>query len=160
MKRLLLIGGIAFLTAGCGARQSPVPRSPVPLSPPAPAPAANVVVEVQEIVSSRESESFSATWVYVAGKLAGKTNRGLKSELKIWSGRLPPGNYPLRFERWILEGDDTWRPAKTAHQPPERFIRMERNILTRIQIRYYEGGHRHSVTIERSPLMDKEKHEP
>ncbi|MFH2201801.1 MAG: hypothetical protein ABIJ96_01665 [Elusimicrobiota bacterium] len=149
MRRLSALALWAVLTAACA---SPLLPPPAPPPEPAPAETANFALEVHEVVTTREADGLSFTWIYAGGKRLGRTQPQLQSRRQHWQGRLAAGNHPLRFERWIMAGDDTWSPAGEDRQPPERFIRVVEGMQTKVQIKYYDNGRRHEVKINRLPL--------
>lgn len=112
----------------------------------------SIIVEVYEVVTSREKEAITCTWIYAGGRLAGKTTAALKSVKKRWEGRLEAGNHPLRFQRWRLVDDHTWMPDRGERQPRERFVRVQEGLQTLVRIKYYDGGRKHDIQIERTPI--------
>ncbi len=112
----------------------------------------SIIVEVYEVVTSREKEAITSTWIYAGGRLAGKTSAALKSVKKRWEGRLKAGNHPLRFQRWRLVDDHTWIPDRRERQPKERFVRVLEGMQTRVMIKYYDGGRKHEIQIKRAPM--------
>lgn len=126
----------------------PKPPDPPRADPDAP----NLRVEVYEIVESPEKEAFSATRVLIAGREAGVTPADRKSRRKVWVGRVPRGNHPMRFERWIFDRVGDWTKAADAWQPRERFIRVREGHRTRVMIRYYYGGKKYVYRISREKI--------
>ena len=112
----------------------------------------SIIVEVYEVMTSREEEAITSTWIYAGGRLAGKTSAGLTSVKKRWEGRLEVGNHPLRFQRWRIIDDNTWIPDRKERQPKERFVRVLEGMQTRVRIKYYDGGRKHEIQIERAPM--------
>ncbi len=144
---------LALSTAACAGKAVAPVTAPPPKAHAAEPP--NIVVQVHEVVSSREEDGISSTWIYAQGKRIGRTPPGYFSQIKRWEGRLPPGNHPLRFERWTMTADDTWEPAPAELQPPERFIRVRRGMRTEVQIRYHDKGRKYKLNIDRVPVSSE-----
>lgn len=143
---------VAILCAACAA-----PNKAVVSPPPPPAPM--VVEEVKdpnfeavviEAVPNADEEGVSFTMVFVDGKFAGKTEVGPRSQEKRVKLKLAVGNQPVRLEQWFLPPVGEWTLLAEAHQPRERFIRIEDGTIARLTLRYDPAG-RPSLAISREP---------
>ena len=140
---------LAALLAGCAG----APPAPIVLPPPPPPPlAANLEVTVEEAVGSSEADGYAYARVFVGGRELGQTEAGPRSAPKRWSGRLEPGNHPLRLEYWTLPGVGEWERLPADWQPRERFVRVEAGKRTRMRLRFTDGGRRHQP-----PAMTREE---
>ena len=142
MKRAAWIV-VLVLAAACGApRRAEDSFQKLPLEP-------IVTVEVKdpnfelvvvEAVPNADDEGVSFTKIFVDGKEAGKTAVGPRSQEKRARLKLPVGNLPVRLEHWLLPPVGEWTCLDDAHQPRERFVRVEDGAITRLTLRYAADG--------------------
>ncbi len=130
------------------AAQPTIPSTP----PPKPVPKADFELIVSETVDSLEDDLGSYAKVYVDRQPAGETQIAAKSQDKTWEAVLPPGNHLFRFEEWYLPSTGDWTMLDPQWQPPERFIRVDPGQKTVVRLRFYDGGLRNKLEIERRPL--------
>ncbi|MBI3549991.1 MAG: hypothetical protein HY078_13215 [Elusimicrobia bacterium] len=147
MRSGALVGALALAVAACAAPRPAAPPPAMAQTPPPPPPApANIVVIASEAVERPEVDSLSKVRVFVDGKEVGETSPGLSSETKRWEGRVPAGNQPVRFERWVMRRISDWTLEASI---PERFVRIDETRSTTLTLRFFEDGRRYEVT--RSP---------
>ncbi|MBI5244382.1 MAG: hypothetical protein HY922_12000 [Elusimicrobia bacterium] len=146
MKQILLAAWFGLLVSWANA----APSSEAPAEPPA-----NFELSAYDVVESSEAEALSIVLVFVGGRLSGQTEAGLLSKEKRWAARLPAGNQPFRFERWVLPGTGDWIKAGDEFQPRERFYRVHDKSLTKVQLKFFDSGRRYAAQISREDLTQQ-----
>jgi len=164
MKRLLLASAAALALAACHAKPPTAVKQPLvtpligtppnpPIEPVVIPVTANFLLTANEAVASADQDLPSFFKVYVDNKEAGQTEIAPKSKEKKWGAELALGNHLFRFQAWVLPTPGEWTPLAEGWQPPERFIRVEPGLKTLVTLKLYDGGRRHSLQIDRQPLM-------
>lgn len=144
MKPLLLAAGVALAAGWADAAFGQDPGAP-----------ANFELSAYDVVESSEAEALSIILVFVKGRLAGQTEAGLLSKEKRWAARLPAGNQPFRFERWVLPGTGEWIKTGEEFQPRERFYRVDDKRLTKVRLKFFDSGRRHAMQISKEDLAQQ-----
>ncbi|MFA6319011.1 MAG: hypothetical protein WC943_16495 [Elusimicrobiota bacterium] len=147
--RTLLLPLLAALLASCSRQQVVRPPAPVP---PQAVVAANFEVTAVEVVESAEADAVGFVKVYVDNELAGQTQAGPRSSERKWQGSLAPGNRLLRFEAWTAGPLGEPEPMPEEFQPRERFVRVEEGSLTKVLLRFTDGGRKSVLQVGREPL--------
>jgi len=125
------------------------PRAALPSAPP------NFELSSYEVVEKEESDALAMVRVFVGGSLAGQTETAPLSKEKRWTGRLQPGNRPLRFERWVLRGTGPWAKAEDDFQPRERFYRIDDRSLIVVQLKFFDSGRQYVIQTTREEPAQK-----
>ena len=157
MRRLLFVVAAAALLGACktGSIVNPlIGPGPEPLSKPfVIPPMATFEFTGSESVASADADQPAFFKVYIDGKEAGQTAIAPKSKDKKWGAVLPFGNHLFRFQAWVLPLPGEWTQMAEGWQPPERFIRVEEGLKTLVTIKLYDGGRRHTLQVNREPLV-------
>lgn len=131
------------LLAGCAA--------PTGVAPPASPPAANLELRIVEVIERADLDGLSYAKVHVGGEPRGQTEIAPRSREKRWSGRVAPGNHPVRVELWVLPGTADWRRLPDDAQPRERFVRVEEGSRSVYSLRRHPSG-RYDYEVTREAL--------
>lgn len=157
MRRATLLVAL-LLAAACAAPRKTTsgPAAVPPVAPERRAPAEpaevkdpNFILLVDESVPNPDDDGVSYTKIFIDGKEAGKTAVGRKSEERTLKLKLPPGNVLIRLEQWILPSVGEWTLLDEAHQPRERFVRVENGSIVRLELRFSEAEGTNTLTLSR-----------
>ncbi|HAH05063.1 MAG TPA: hypothetical protein DCM05_00835 [Elusimicrobia bacterium] len=135
--------GVLFATAAVRVEPAPASESP------------NFELVSLDVVDSPESDALSLVRVFSGERLLGQTDTAPLSRPRRWESRLPEGNLPLRFERWILPGTGAWLRADDDFQPRERFYRVADGRKTRVQLKFFESGRRYALEVLKDDGAEK-----
>ncbi|MBI5202969.1 MAG: hypothetical protein HY925_15365 [Elusimicrobia bacterium] len=141
---------LLLLLSACAApKPASQPAPPAPPSPPAAPP--NLEVRVSEVIQRADLDGLSYAEVFLDGAPAGRTDVAPRSKEKRWSAALPPKNYAVRLELWLLPGTGEWTRLPDDRQPRERFVRAEAATRAVLLLRRHPSG-RYDFDVSKQPL--------